>query len=121
MKISLMKITDPVKKAVKNVSNHPSIPKVKGHFLNSGPFAFQKVAPDAIDKEDRNLNPKKATTYENIPQNILKYNSDICVEPLTQDFNYCIDNSTFSDSLNARMSHLFVKMNQPITRLILGQ
>ena len=92
-------ITDPVEKAVHKFSNHPSILKIKGHYQNAGPFFFQKVTPDAVDKEVRNLNPKKATTHKNIPPKILKSNSDVCVEPLTQIFNDCIENSSFPDEL----------------------
>ena len=92
-------VTDPVEKAVKKFSNHPSILKIKSHYQNVGPFVFQKVAPGTVDKEVRNLNPKKATTHKNIPPKILKYNSDVCVEPLTQIFNDCIENSTFPDEL----------------------
>ena len=55
-------ITDPVQKAVKKFSNHPSILKIKGHYQNAGPFFFQKVAPDTIEKEVRSLNSKKATS-----------------------------------------------------------
>ena len=61
-------ITDPVKQVAKQFSNHPSILKIIGHYQNDGPFAFQQVAPDAIDKEVTNLNPKKATTHKSIPQ-----------------------------------------------------
>ena len=92
-------VTDPVEKAVKKFSNHPSILKIKSHYQNVGPFVFQKVAPGTVDKEVRNLNPKKATTHKNIPPKILKSNSDVCVEPLTQIFNDCIENSTFPDEL----------------------
>ena len=86
-------------KAVHKFSNHPSILKIKNHYQNAGSFHFQKVTPDAVDKEVRNLNPKKATTHKNIPPKILKSNSDICVEPLTQIFNDCIENSSFPDEL----------------------
>ena len=92
-------ITDPVQKAVKKFSNHPSILKIKGHYQNAAPFFFQKVAPDTVEKEVRSLNPKKATTHKNIPPKILKSNSDVCVEPLTQIFNDCIEKSTFPDEL----------------------
>ena len=88
-------ISDPVEKAVQKFANHPSILKIKGHYQNAGPFVFQKVTPDAVDKEVRNLNPKKATTHTNIPPKILKSNSDLLVEPLTQIFNDCVENSTF--------------------------
>ena len=92
-------ITDPVQKAVKKFSNHPSILKIKGHYQNAAAFVFQKVAPDTVEKEVRSLNPKKATTHKNIPPKILKSNSVVCVEPLTQIFNDCIEKSTFPDEL----------------------
>ena len=60
-------ITDPVKKAIKSFSNHPSILKIKCHYQNAGPLLFQKFAPDTIYKEVRNLNPKKATAHKNVP------------------------------------------------------
>ena len=92
-------ITDPVEKAVIKFSNHPSILKIKGHYQTAGPFVFKKVAPDTVDKEVRSLIPKKATTHTNIPPKILKSNSDVCVEPLTQILNDCIEDSTFPDKL----------------------
>ena len=52
-------ITDPVDKAVYKFSNHPSILKIKDHCQNVGSFHFQKVTPDAVDREVRDLNPKK--------------------------------------------------------------
>ena len=92
-------ITDPIDKAVHKFSNHPSILKIKNHYQNAGSFHFQKVIPDALDKEVSDLNPRKATTHKNVPPKILKSNSDICVEPLTQIFNDCIENSSFPDEL----------------------
>ena len=44
-------ISDPVEKAVQKFANHPSILKIKGRYQNAGPFVFQKVTPDAVDKE----------------------------------------------------------------------
>ena len=92
-------ISDPIDKAVHKFSNHPSILKIKDQYQNAGSFYFQQVTLDAVDKEVRNLNPKKATTPKNIPPRILKSNSDVCVEPLTQIFNDCIENSSFPDEL----------------------
>ena len=88
-------ITDPFKKAVRKISNHPSILKINGHYHNAGPFAFQKVDSDTIDKGDRNVNPKITTTDKNIPPKTLKSISDVCVEHLTPIFNDCIANLTF--------------------------
>ena len=61
------KTTDPIKKAVKKISNCSSILKINGQYRNAGPFAFQKVDSDTIDKGDRNVNPKIATTDKHIP------------------------------------------------------
>ena len=69
-------IADPIDKAVHKFSNHPSILKIKEQYQNAGSFYFQKVTPDVVDDEVRNLNPKKATTHKNIPPKILKSNSD---------------------------------------------
>ena len=69
------------------------------HCQNIGSFHFQKDTPDAVDREVRDLNPKKATTHKNIPPKILKSNSDVCVEPLTQIFNDCIEHSSFPNEL----------------------
>ena len=77
----------------------PLATQIKDHYHNAGSFYCQKVTPDAVDNEVRNLNPKKATTHKNIPPKILKSNSDVCVEPLTKIFNDSIANSSFPDKL----------------------
>ena len=92
-------ITDPVDKGIYKFSNHPSILKIKDHCQNVGSFHFQKFAPNTVDREVRGLNPKKATTHKNIPPTILKSNSDVCVEPLTQLFTDCIEHLSFPNEL----------------------
>ena len=52
-----------------------------------------------MDNEIWRLNPKKATTFKNIPAKVLKSNSDICSESLQLIFNNCIENGLFPDSL----------------------
>ena len=106
MKIPVMntqqtKITDSGEKAVKKFSNHPSILKVKDYGENAGRFAFQKVVPDAVYTVVTNSNPKKATTQKMfLPKS---FNSMLIggggVDPLTQIFNYCMENSTFTAEL----------------------
>ena len=111
------RITDPVDKAVYKFSNHPSILKIKDHCQNVGSFHFQKVTPDAVGREVRDLNPKKATTHKNIPPIILKFNSDVCVEPLTQIFNDdCIEHSSFPNELKCADVTSFPKNGLSNTR-----
>ena len=62
-------------------------------------LTFQKVTSDAVDREAKDLNLKYATTHKNIPPKLLKSNSDVCVEPLTQIFNDCIDHLSFPSDL----------------------
>ena len=92
-------ILDPIEKSVQRYSNHPSILKIKSHFLNVESFTFNPVSLEEMETEIKRLNPKKATTFKNIPPKILKNNSDICSEPLREIFNNCIGSSTFPDEL----------------------
>ena len=52
-----------------------------------------------MQTEIERLNPKKATTFKNIPPKILKNNSDICSEPTWKISNNCIRSSNFPDEL----------------------
>ena len=45
------------------------------------------------------LNPKKATTFKNIPAKVLKSNSEICSESMQLIFNDCVQNGLFPDLL----------------------
>ena len=68
-------ILDPIEKSVQRYSNHPSILKIKSHFLNVESFTFNPVSLEEMETEIKRLNPKKATTFKNIPPKILKNNS----------------------------------------------
>ena len=92
-------ILDPIEKSVQRYYNHPSILKIKSHFLNVESFTFNPVSLEEMETEIKRLNPKKATTFKDIPPKILKNNSDICSEPLREIFNNCIGSSTFPDEL----------------------
>ena len=45
------------------------------------------------------LNPKKATSFKNIPAKVLKSSSEICSESLQRIFNDCVQNGLFPDLL----------------------
>ena len=92
-------ILDPIEKSIQRYSNHPSILKIKSNFLNVESFTFNPVSLEEMETEIKRINPKKATTFKNIPPKILKNNSDICSEPLREIFNNCIGSSTFPDEL----------------------
>ena len=90
---------DPIEKARLKYSNHPSIRKIRNFVQNADPFKFQKVSLEQMDNEIRRLNPKKVTTFKNIPAKVLKSNSDVCSVSLQLIFNNCIENGLFPDSL----------------------
>ena len=92
-------ILDPIEKSIQKYSNHPSILRIKNRFVNADSFTFNPVSLEEMGTEIKRLNPKKATTFKNIPPKILKNNSDICSEPLQEIFNNCIGNPTFPDEL----------------------
>ena len=92
-------ILDPIEKSIQKYSNHPSILRIKNRFVNADSFTFKPVSLEEMETEVKRLNPKKATTFKNIPPKILKNNSDICSEPLQEIFNNCIGNSNFPDEL----------------------
>ena len=63
-------ITDPVDKAIDNCKFHPSILLIQKHLKNHDIFLFKTVEICDIEKEINNINPKKATTSNNIPPKI---------------------------------------------------
>ena len=50
---------DPLLRAIKKYSKHPSILKIKQYFKNLSKFSFVPVYKDVIPKEIKNLNTKK--------------------------------------------------------------
>ena len=52
--------TDPLLRAVKKYSKHPSILRIKQYFKNPADFSFLPVDKDVIAKEIKNLVIKKA-------------------------------------------------------------
>ena len=89
---------DPVDKAINVYEAHPSILKIK-EINKAQNFSFSEVNLSEIEKQLQNLNPKKATTYMNVPTKLLKNNFDACAPTLHQVFNEIIRSSIFPDKL----------------------
>ena len=58
---------DPLLRAVKKYSKHPSILRIKQYFKNPTEFSFVPVDKDVIAKEIMNLDAKKAVPQDDIP------------------------------------------------------
>ena len=94
-------LTDPIDKAITKYSNHPSIRNIRNFAHNENTFHFDKVSVEDMKIEISKLNPKKATTYKNIPPKILKATFDICADPLTTIFNDGVQEFLFPDQLKS--------------------
>ena len=78
-------LEDPIEIAIKKYEKHPSILVINEKVpLNHQRFSFAMTGLIEMEKEIKALNPKKATTHNNIPPRILKETSDIC-SPILND------------------------------------
>ena len=91
--------TNPLLRAIKKYSKHPSILRIKQHFKNPGKFSFVPVDKDVITKEMKNLDTKKTAPQDDIPVKILKLNNDIFSQYLSQIFNESIEAANFPNEL----------------------
>ena len=66
---------------------------------NVGHFSFKEVSISEIEKELRELNSNKATTFGNIPTKVLKQSSKSCSDTLQKLFNDALRDVYFPDEL----------------------
>ena len=70
---------DPIDISIKKYELHPSIFLIKEKVsLDIQKFSFSLTDLIDMEKEIKSFNPKKATTFNNIPAKNLKYTFDIC-------------------------------------------
>ena len=91
-------VFDPVLKAIKKYSAHPSILRIK-EKMNNNVFSFRKVTYEEILNEINSLDTSKSTQSEDIPFKIIKDNADIFANFILQNFNKCIIDGKFPDQL----------------------
>ena len=98
---------------IKKYTSHPSILKIKEHVKLDGQFTFKNITEEKINKDIRELNPKKACIENDIPTKILVGSSDIVSEYLTNIYNDSKNESKFPSSLK---SGTVVPINKKGTR-----
>ena len=91
--------TDPLLRAIKKYSKHPSILRIKQYFKNPTKLCFVPIDKDVIAKEIKHFDTKKATPQDDIPVKILKLNNDIFSQYLFQIFNESIEAANFPKEL----------------------
>ena len=104
-------VFDPVLKAIKKYSAHPSILRIKDK-MNNNVFSFRKATYEEILIEINSLDTSKSTQSEDIHFKIIKDNADIFANFILQNFNKCIIDGKFPDQLKkADVSPVFKKGN----------
>ena len=93
-------IDDPIGIAIKKYELHPSIILLKERLLShTDSFSFSQT--DLINMEEKiiSLNPKKATTFNNIPAKSLRSTFDICSPILNNIWGDAVLKGTFPSQL----------------------
>ena len=104
-------VFDPVLKAIKKYSAHPSVLSIK-EKMNNNVFSFREVTYEEILNEINSLDTSKSTQSEDIPFKIINDNADIFANFILQSFNKYIIDGKFPDQLKiADVSPIFKKGN----------
>ena len=92
--------SDEIGNIISKFKYHPSILKIQEKVIVEEPFQFKQVNQDIVYNELKSMDPKKATTFGNIPCKSLRDNAEVCTPVLTNIFNNTIvGDSNFSDKL----------------------
>jgi hypothetical protein len=92
------------------VTRNESITKIREHYRGHGHFNFTPVSVDMVFKKLKNLNPKKASGYDNIPSKLIKLAATFIGEQITPLINESIILSCFPNPLKyADVSPIFKK------------
>ena len=82
--------------AIRKHKEHPSVEKIRRDFDEiNGEFDFRPVTADLIMQNIKNINPKKATGYDNIPGKMIKIAYRELSVPICNLMNTCIAMTTF--------------------------
>ena len=92
--IEINEVFDPVLKAIKKYSAHPSILRIK-EKMNNNVFSFRNVTYAKIVNEINSLDTSKSTQSEDIHFKIIKDNADIFASFTFKNFNKCIIDGSF--------------------------
>ena len=79
-------------------------------MITPSSFSFNPISSKDIEDELKQLNPKKASTLENIPAKHLKQHADVCGSVLTKLINISFEKREFPDALKlANVTPVFKK------------
>ena len=90
---------DPLMKAIMKYRFHPSIVAIKKNCNSGLSFSFPQVERDEIIEEINYLKTNKATQSTDITTKLIKENSDIFGYFIFGNYDNCVSNSIFPNSL----------------------
>ena len=97
--------------------NYSNILLIKDKNRDPASFSVKEASLSDIEKELRNLNTKKASTFGNILPKILRARNESCSETLTEPFNNTLLASSFPTELKvADINPVFKKYDPLITK-----
>ena len=97
--------------------NYSNILLIKDKIRDPASFSVKEASLSDIEKELRNLNTNKASTFGNIPPKILRASNESCSESLTELFNNTLLASSFPTELKvADTNPVFKKYDPLITK-----
>ena len=97
--------------------NYSNILLIKDKIRDPASFSVKEASLSDSEKELRNLNTNKASTFGNIPPKILRASNESCSETLTELFNNTLLASSFPTELKvADINPVFKKYDPLITK-----
>ena len=108
-------VKNPTLKAILKYQKHPSILAIRAKCNRNGIFSFREVSFKEIETEIRLLKLNKASQYSDIPTKIIKENSDIFSNFISESINNSIKSSIFPSCLkHADVTPLHKKFNKSL-------
>jgi hypothetical protein len=99
----------------KNLDGHESVINILERFSESRCFNFHTVSQKCVWKKLKNLNPKKASGYDDLPSKLIKLAAEPISEHITPLINESIMTSCFPDPLKyADVSPIYKKSDNLI-------
>ena len=95
-----LNITDPILKAIRKYTNHPSILKIIEFYGNEKEkFSFKHTTFETVYNEIMSLDLSKASPKDSLPARIIKDNCDIFAQKVYIDFNSSINLGTYPNNM----------------------
>ena len=92
-------LSDPVQRTIAKYKHHPDVLLIQSKISNGCKCSFSAVSKSDVEKEIKNINPRKATSKNNIPPRILKESHKVSPKFLQKLVKDAIISGKFLDNL----------------------